>query len=278
MRMSRLVGLGATITAILVTVTTPVADAATAAPEPVGSTAPAYYLSLGDSLGFGYSDAKLAAFGTNGQLSDFVGYTDDLAAYLGVAATNLSCPGETSSTMINGGCPWTLAGAPLHSSYRGAQLAAATTFLVQHRLQRGFITVSIGSNDVLPVAQECLTDPTCSALTPVLTTMRGNLSTTLNFLRRAAPLATIAVLAPYNPFGFAYPQSNIAAGEFDLSIAGVTVLHLDRVADAFVPINLRYQPSGCSPLLYFCLGTSSDVHPTDAGYAVIAQSFEKVLR
>lgn len=306
-RRNRLVTMATAFVALITAATVLVPPAAAAAPSPATAvagnmaTAPVraaaqsvsggrYYLSLGDSLAFGYSDVKLGEFEQSGDLSVFTGYTDDLAhtlqsRYPGLQTVNLSCPGETSTTMIAGGCPWTEprpglpAGAPLHRPYSGDQLDAATGFLRSHRGQVALVTVSIGSNDILPVARDCMaTVPSCPALGPTLRTMRANVARILWKLRLTSPRTQVVVLAPYNPFGFAFPATNILAVPFDLSLAAVALLSGDRVADAFTPINGRYQPSGCSPLVYFCPGLSTDVHPTDAGYAVITTAFEKALR
>ncbi len=288
MRVSRWAGLCGAMVAALMVVAAPAAGAAPLVQSP--RSGPAYYLSLGDSLAFGYSQAKFDDFTDSTSpgyldLADFTGYTDDLAGYLHTEATNYSCPAETTTTMINGGCKWTVEGTAmgatteqlLHDPYAGSQLRAATDLLSHHRWQRGVITVSIGSTDMLPVAEQCLSNPACPGLAAALKTMRSNLSTILTKLRRAAPFATIVVLAPYNPFGFAYPLSNIAAVAFDLNVAAVALLHFDRTADAFGPINVRGAGDHCALVYYGCSG-STDIHPTDAGYALIARAFEKVLR
>jgi len=296
MRRSRFAIVGsALVAAITLTAIAAPSAAATPAVQPtVGMAKPAYYLSLGDSLAFGYSDVNALAFAATAPSFDvttFSGYTQALATSLGVQATNFSCPEETTTTMIHGQCQGMIdaqqvaaaAGIPLpasdfqHTPYTGPQLAAATAFLSHYRWwQRGIVTVSIGSDDVLPVAGACLGSVSCPALGPALKAMRTNLSTILTSLRRAAPLATIVVLAPYNPFGFAYPVSNVLALEVDLSIAGVALAHLDPVADAFTPINVTDADQHCTYVYYGCHG-SADIHPTDAGYAVIAQAFRTVL-
>lgn len=278
--------LGLTVSLAPSAAAAPTAPTALAARPSAGTATPAYYLSLGDSLAFGYSQAHLQAWLAAGQPADFRpyfrGYTDDLADWLGVPAVNLSCPGETTATMLGtaGTCPAASAGFGTWP-YSGSQMSAATAFLRGHRWQRGIITLSIGSNDVLPVAEGCLGSATCAALSPALKTLRDNLSTILNSLRRAAPFATILVLAPYNPFGFAYPVSNILALEIDLTIAGVALVHLDPVADAFTPINVTNAGAHCRYVYVGCAqygSDATDIHPTDAGYALIADAFEKVLR
>ncbi len=308
MRLSRIAGLSSAaaiaVSAAVITtaVVAPAASATSVAPAAaVAAVAPApdwvrsvpsyqYYLSLGDSLGFGYSAANLVAFEQNHNPADFAGYTQILAAdlHLTGSTTNLSCPGESTTTMLGIGghtCPAAASGLGTWP-YSGSQLAAATAFLKSRPWwDRGLITLSIGANDVLPIVGGCLTNPSCPALAPVLKTMRNNLSTILGRLRSAAPFATIVVLLPYNPFGHAYPASNIPAVAFDLSIAAVALVHFAAVADAFVPINVRNASTfDCGHLVYFCTSATptdaypTDIHPTDAGYAVIANAFEDALQ
>ena len=90
----------------------------------------AFYLSLGDSLGFGLQLDKLNALiasGTYRPDAFNAGYTDDFAARMrqirpDQQVENLSCGGETTDTMINGGCFFkSHYGLPIHVDYTGAQ-------------------------------------------------------------------------------------------------------------------------------------------------------------
>src|SRR5690349_12702260 len=64
-----------------------------------------YYLALGDSLAAGYQPNAAPTF-LSGK-----GYADDIAADLkshhpATTYVNLACPGETTGSMIHGGCPY----------------------------------------------------------------------------------------------------------------------------------------------------------------------------
>ncbi len=104
------------------------------------TTIPAsYYLALGDSLAQGVQpDATGASVETQ------QGYPDQLYAALrgshpGLRLVKLGCPGETTSTMINGGiCRYP----------GGSQLAAAVAFLRAHRGHVFLVTIDIGANDL----------------------------------------------------------------------------------------------------------------------------------
>jgi lysophospholipase L1-like esterase len=149
------------------------ADAATAAhsPSPARTTqSPSwrgrpggsdydYYLALGDSLAWGFQPNSAGVGIKSGH-----GYADDLAAYLrqngdrNLKYVNLSCPGETTGTMLDGGCP-DLSGSG--QSYQ-VQEAAAVSFLKAHQHARILVTVDIGANNI----DSCVTssgafDETC---------------------------------------------------------------------------------------------------------------------
>lgn len=296
MRVSRRIGLSiAAITALVATVV--VAPAAAAAPVPeqvrsqsAGSSGFQYYLSLGDSLGFGYSEANLAKFTQDHEMADFAGYSQDLAGDLNLSSVtkNLSCPGETTITMITGPCPAAAAASGFGGWPYGqtAQLSAAQQALAQHAAARGLITVSIGSNDLLDAAQHCLTNLSCPQIGTALKTVGANLTTIVRTLHSAAPRATIVLLAPYNPYGHAQPVSNLAVIALDFTIAIVGLFNGARIADAFGPINVRYATTfDCGHLVYYCADRAptekdpfpGDIHPTGAGYGVIAEAFEKAL-
>lgn len=99
-----------------------------------------FYLALGDSLGFGFQP--------NGDNNH--GYADDFFANLKPHGTttleNLSCSGETTITMINGGC---IDAFQNKVHYRGSQLQAAVNFLHQHAGQVSPVTLDVGADNFL---------------------------------------------------------------------------------------------------------------------------------
>lgn len=258
----------------------PVAAAGAIAPAAHQWHAPQqYYLSLGDSLGYGYQDIKVPT--ATSPASFNTGYTDDLAKLMrwvkpGIAVVNYSCPEESSRTMINGGCPGTnyppvlVPATVLHNFYTGPQLAAAVAFLQGHPAAVPLITLSIGANDVLADTKSCLGATSCPALAGDLATLHSNLTRILTELHSAAPTAKIIVLTPYNPFAVAYPESNLLAVQLNLTIGETTLANHARIADAFIPFNVLKRPGLCL-LTYFC--GNGDIHPTDRGYQTIANSF-----
>ena len=111
--------------------------AALAGPDP-SPVPPTYYLALGDSLSQG---VQPDAAGVSVETRD--GYSDQVYAALRrshptLELVKLGCPGETTSTMINGGiCHY----------QGGSQLAAAVGFLRAHRGRVLLVTIDIGAND-----------------------------------------------------------------------------------------------------------------------------------
>jgi len=107
-------------------------------PAEVRAPEPTYYLALGDSLSQGVQPNAAGVSVKTGE-----GYPDQLYATLhrtrpGLELVKLGCPGETTSTMIDGGiCRYP----------GGSQLAAATSFLQAHRGRVLLVTLDIGAND-----------------------------------------------------------------------------------------------------------------------------------
>ena len=124
--------------------------AALAGPDP-SLAPPTYYLALGDSLSQG---VQPDAAGVSVETRD--GYSDQVYAALRpshptLKLVKLGCPGETTSTMINGGiCHY----------QGGSQLAAAVGFLRAHRGRVLLVTVDIGAND----PEQCGSQPSLTQL------------------------------------------------------------------------------------------------------------------
>ena len=158
------------------------------APEsPAPST---YYLALGDSLSRGVQpDAAGASVETR------YGYPDQVYAALRpghptLRLVKLGCPGETTSTMINGGiCRY----------QGGSQLAAAVAFLHAHRGRVLLLTIDIGAND----PEHCGGQPSLSQLAScAVTGVPGavtNLTTIMNSLKAAAPGVRMVGMNYYLP-------------------------------------------------------------------------------
>lgn len=241
-----------------------------------------YDLVLGDSLAFGYQDAKFKAelFGGTYNPADFTGYWAPFAARLaairpGIQTVNYSCPGETTATFRAGGCAFHLL--PLHANYPLAtpQLQAALAFLGAHRGQVSPITISLGANDLLDVLDECqarspgdlqaIVACTNDVLPVALAAVRANLGDALAALRAAAPDSEIIVLEPYNPYVALLPTFTADVQALGAVQAQVAAASRARVADGLSAVT----PATVCALTLVCTA-QQDIHPSDAGYEVLA--------
>lgn len=241
-----------------------------------------YYLALGDSLAYGYQNAKFVGeLITTGHVdpATFPGYAGDFEINLqnvrpDVQEVNYGCPGETTGSYFQA-CAFSVLGHfPLHNEYTGSQEAAALSFLKAHPGQVSPITLDNGANDVTPCLSSA--DPaTCYAVT--IAGVEMNLDLALGRLRAAAPNAEIIVMQYYDPYAFAIPSSLGVTPKLNEAIAAAAAKHGARLADAFAPFNLAPpQPEtlcGLGPFCQLVNGLPADIHPNDSGYGVIAQQF-----
>ncbi len=156
-----------------------------------------YYLALGDSLAAGVQPApagpspqpkkiKAGATPTQGYVNDLFNAETSKVNSLGLE--NLGCPGETTTTMIDGG----------KCSYpAGSQLAQAVQFIQGHKI--AFITIDIGGDDIDACVTTATINQTC--VNDGIDAIRANLPKILRALRQAAgPKAEIVVMTYYDPF------------------------------------------------------------------------------
>ncbi|WP_030275311.1 SGNH/GDSL hydrolase family protein [Streptomyces sp. NRRL B-24484] len=264
------------------------APAAAAEHRPVPADVPRWYLALGDSLAAGYQTTP------DGGRVVGRGYAQDIARVLGERAaarhrpfdfTDLGCPGETTGTMANGGCPWP-------HPWTDSQLAAAERFLREHRKDRVLVTIDIGANDVNRCASGGTIDLPC-ALQGIATAGRG-LSDILGRLQAAAgPRTRIVGMNLYDPFLAAWltgeqgrataamslPLShalNAAIGIADAA-HGVPTADVARAFDTDelrpVPFNGTRVPLNVARIMQWTNMARGDIHANDAGYQVIADTF-----
>jgi lysophospholipase L1-like esterase len=251
-----------------------------------------YYLSLGDSLSQGTQPDR-AGTGVRTQQ----GYPNQLYTALhrrdpGLRLVKLGCPGETTSTMINGG----------HCRYAaGSQLAAAVSFLRAHRGRVSLITIDIGGDD----PHACVTDPTARAIAACAGSFfpetLANLAKILTAIRRAAGDQTRVIGMTYYVPTLALWRdgragqsvarlSELVIDGLDQLLANAYRAHGAQVADVFgafrstdfsglvtVPGIGKVPPNVAA----ICQWTwecaraprGPNVHATTAGYGVIAQAF-----
>lgn len=258
--------------------TSDVSDPATSVAPGPAATEYEMYVALGDSLAAGYQPTNA------GDPTDLEGgYVGAVRSGLGQAApprlVNLGCPGETAVTLVEGGrCTYP----------EGSQLEAAEALLAERQGDGDdvLVTVQVGANDV----QRCVTlrgqapaiDESCVAAG--VESVAARLPALLSRLRSAAPDADIVVVDYYNPFVVAAllgPRAEELAvrseqvqrelNEIIASAADAAGARVATVAGAFTAGPGTATPAVgpvCS-LTWMC-AEPPDIHPTDAGYAVIA--------
>jgi lysophospholipase L1-like esterase len=244
---------------------------------------PLSYVALGDSLAFGYQQAKFNSLLPNEDPTAFnTGYVDDFGRVLSFVDRNLQivndgCPGETTDSFISGPCQYQLA-FPLHHPYAGgpssSQLSDALAYLQANHNRVNPITLDIGANDALGVTEGiCKLEPTCIAehAPALFAHIASNLGLILADLRGAAPRARIIVLGLYNPFGPSLAGADQLTAQLNEVMSHAAATVGARFADplpVFNPPGPSEQPTICL-LTNFCTPLH-DIHPTDLGYAALA--------
>jgi lysophospholipase L1-like esterase len=233
-----------------------------------------HYLALGDSLAFGVQP--------NGDFTH--GYVNDLFQILQNEGTkdvtNLGCPDETSTTFINGGCPFAPPGTP-------AQLATAVAFLRTHAGKVSPVTLDIGSNDVLQ--NITFTPSGCTVNTSQFNADLARLDSNLTGTILPALLAALTVkgrvtgsivmMTYYDPFQNICPASLPFTQILDQHLA-TDVSGFGIIVDVFGAFG-----GATTPNLNICTYTwmctppplGPNIHPTDQGYSVIADTFAAAI-
>lgn len=245
-----------------------------------------YYMALGDSLTFGYQP----------DLNFTDGFADkvfrDLQSSNVTGEINLACGGETTTSMIQGGC---IGRFLHHGTYTGAQLDAAIAFLQSHPQEVSPVTLEIGSNDVLPDwhSSTCGPDPNANA---DLAAMDHNLTTViLPRLMKALQSPSgnrtgdLVMLSYYDPFAKECPGSLAFVTTFNQHLAADAAQYQIPIVDVYTAFggdasmatNICQGPLDDKgvrhPYTWMCDPQFNDIHPTTDGYSVIAKAVELTL-
>lgn len=255
-----------------------------------------YYLALGDSLSRGVQPNAAGQDMPTNQ-----GYANDLAAWLREANrhldfVDLGCPGESTTTMIAGGCP-------VPHPYT-TQLAAAVSFLTAHRHAHILVTLDIGANNVdsclgaSGIDTKCVQAGLQSAATDlpkILGSLKAAAGHHVEFVGmnyydpflatwlegpagRQAAVASLQLLGSLNGIlgsafkAFGIPVADVASS-FDSS-KFTPLVPLTPTVD--VPLNVARVCQWtwmCAPA-----PVGPDIHANKAGYERIEDTFEAVLR
>jgi lysophospholipase L1-like esterase len=265
--------------------------AATSRAKPVVAGSP--YLALGDSIVFGYRESNNPPAPDYSNAANFKGYPEDIAAAMGLALTNASCPGETTSSMIDkkaasNGCENSYDATsgqqvpvgyriayPLHTSYKGSQLSFAEHFLKQHPSTR-LVTLTIGANDGF-LCQRQTSDGCVGEIGQLTTTIKKNLKTIFKGIRGTGYSGQIVLL---NYYSFNYNDGLLTAEIQILNNAlaqGAQGYHV-RIAsgfDAYKAATEQNNGDTCASALITLLengSTPCGVHPSIQGQSLLAQT------
>jgi lysophospholipase L1-like esterase len=253
---------------------------------------PSYYVALGDSLAVGVQPNAAGTSLPTNQGYDDVLYAGQKRKIKGLKLEQLGCPGETTTTMINGGI--------CHYS-AGSQLGQAIKFIRRHKI--AFITLDIGANDVDGCATSAGINYTC--LANGVKTIQANVPVIAAKLRKAAgKRTTIAAMTYYDPFLAEYLTG--ASGQTIASVSvqldqeinsdlisdfkarSFKVADVARAFDTYVPFSTTATYAGqtvpeavaqiCN-LTWMCAPAprGPNIHANAAGYRQIATVFKRAL-
>lgn len=240
----------------------------TSTPARVGPKS--HYLALGDSLGFGFQP--------NLDFDD--GYANDFFSNLKTHGTttsaNLSCPGETSVTFLNGDCPFPLL---RKFPYIGSQLKAAVAYLNHYKGQVSPVTLDIGANDVDGDinSKTCVTDMT--KFNSDIATLDTNLTKTILPQLKAAMTVNgqmtgdLIVMNYYDPFQNTCPNTVAGTEELNQHLAN-DVSGSATIVNVFAAFGGATTPNPNICNFTWMCSVFKNIHATDQGYRVIATTFE----
>ena len=271
-----------------------IAEAASASPQtgvtlttPV--TAGSRYLSLGDSVTFGYQEPTVVPAPNYRDAASFPGYPEQLGAEFHLRVTNPACPGETSASLINAaavsnGCENAYRKQfPLHVRYQGAQLAYGVAFLRAHRDVK-LVSLMIGANDLFlcqkTTADACVARAEQNA---VFAKVAGNVRRILSAVRNQAHYRGQLAIVNYYSLDYTSAFVTNASLGLDKAMDGAAKPFHVEIADGFGEFKAAARRSGSNPCtggLLTQLGKpgTCGVHPSYAGQALLAQALLKAIR
>lgn len=244
------------------------------------------YLALGDSVPFGFRADGGAGFA---DASNFTGYPELVGEDLGLDVINAACPGETTASFVDvtaqsNGCenlPGSGSGFrtnfPLHVAYDSpdqSQLDFALQALGRTDDVR-LVTVQVGANDAFvcqsTTADRCQSPAEYQALGQEIQTNLGRVLTSLRDRYDGQ-----IVIVNYYAFDYSSAAAAAASNLLNGVIAGVATANGATVADAFTAFQSAASASGGNAVTAG-LVLPNDVHPSDAGQRLLADTVEAVV-
>ncbi|GCE20782.1 SGNH/GDSL hydrolase family protein [Dictyobacter kobayashii] len=230
----------------------------------------ANYLAVGDSLAYGFQP----------NLNLNHGYAEDFYANLKSHGTssyaNMACPGETTTSMINGGCTYSVL---RKFPYIGSQLNAAVLYLELNAGRVSPVTLDIGANDML----HDINTSTCtvsSSWNSDLATMDANLTQVILPKLSAAMTVNgqrsgdLLLMNYYDPYQNICPTMVSYSQEINQHLAADANGYATLV-DVFTPFGGAATPNPNICGYTWMCSLFKDIHATSTGYSVIANAFEQ---
>jgi lysophospholipase L1-like esterase len=256
------------------------------------------YIAVGDSLAYGFKSLNPASPNftdapTLGQPGYVTAYANTLAAQSGsvYSVLNLGVIGETTSTLFTTATS-SYPNDELNSNYGTADTQAAllNTQLTQLGSSVGAITIQLGANDEL----EAFEAGGATAATAALATVQSNFNILLSQIKSdegGGPLTNVTIIGYYDPYenlptSSPYYFLKTASPSLTTSLNSVLAQEAAafgaRYVDLYTPFSAQYGNYDS----YVLANSSLDAlppptgytapfpndHPTDLGYALIAQT------
>jgi lysophospholipase L1-like esterase len=247
------------------------------------------YLSLGDSVTFGYRESTVVPAPNYNNQASFVGYPELLGAELHLKVANPACSGETSGSLINvtvksNGCENAYRkNFPLHVKYTGSQLAYAVSYLKTHSSVR-LVSLMIGANDLF-ICQATTPDGCASPSEqgPVMSKIAANVKTILSAVRNKAHYrGQVAILNYYSLDDTSAFVTAASAGLNKAMDSAAKPFHVE-IADGFGEFKAASLDSASNPctaglLTQLGMPGTCGVHPSAAGQSLLAQAMFKAIK
>ena len=251
-----------------------------AAEESAEITASKKFLSLGDSIAFGFNPLVAPNIPSN-----FIGYPEVIAAR-GNKVTNASCPGESSGSFLSAeapdnGCRGFKAAFSLHADYETTQIAFTVAQVKKTKFD--FITLNIGANDLLLLQQSCQNDLACiqAGLPGVVQAYGQNLLVGYNQVKAAGYKGKFVGLTTY-AINYNDPLAVGALGAINGALTSFTTQIGGKVADGFTAFQTAAASFGgdsCAAGLLIQLPNGTcDIHPSKKGRELLATTVLKAAK
>ena len=240
-------------------------------------------LTLGDSVVFGYITQDGPAYVNP---DNFIGYPEIAGGALRLAASNPSCPGETTGSFLSAsapdnGCRAYRSHFPLHEPYATTQMDYALAFLGANKKKTRLVTLSLGANDGFLLIAACNNDPTCiqQNLPAALQAVFTNLNTILSNVR-ATGFRGVLMVVNYYSTDYSDPNGTALTQALNQTLAAAAAANGAVVADAFTAFQQVAAAAGGKTCFVGLLNgnpanqQTCDVHPSITGQRLLAKTVQ----